>query len=124
MQHLDPDYLVVVGVDYLLVKDIPVTEKIHMQFRSEFFNAFIYTLFGRIEKAKGHYLLTTKIWSIWNPGVLRVLHDEDRALFDGEPAYPGAVYIVVSVVKRTIRDVKMFAYNEQKLAFQEQPIQI
>lgn len=50
--------------------------------------------------------------------------DTARALFDGEQAYPGAAYIVVSVIERTIRDVKVFVYNDQERAFQEQPFQI
>jgi proteasome lid subunit RPN8/RPN11 len=46
--------------------------------------------------------------------------DIARALFDGEPVYPGAAYIVISVIKRTIRDVKAFVYDEQELVFKEQ----
>jgi proteasome lid subunit RPN8/RPN11 len=49
--------------------------------------------------------------------------DAARAFFDGEPMCPGAIYIVVSVIKRTVRDVKAYMYNEQAHRFQEQTIE-
>ncbi|MBI4531123.1 MAG: M67 family metallopeptidase [Candidatus Latescibacteria bacterium] len=49
--------------------------------------------------------------------------DATRALLDGEPIYPGATYIVVSIIKRTVCDVKAYAYNEQAQSFQEHTIE-
>ncbi len=48
-------------------------------------NSFVYTLFGRIERMKGHQLLTTRLWSIWNPGVLQVEDSAEQRGFEGNP---------------------------------------
>jgi proteasome lid subunit RPN8/RPN11 len=37
--------------------------------------------------------------------------DKRNALIDGEPAYPGALYVVLSVVSGTVVDWNAFAWN-------------
>lgn len=37
--------------------------------------------------------------------------DKQNALINGEPAYPGATYVVVSVVERKVVDASAFAWN-------------
>jgi proteasome lid subunit RPN8/RPN11 len=37
--------------------------------------------------------------------------DKQNALINGEPAYPGATYVVVSVVERKVVDARAFAWN-------------
>ncbi|MFQ5451092.1 MAG: Mov34/MPN/PAD-1 family protein [Nitrospinaceae bacterium] len=46
--------------------------------------------------------------------------DERMALFDREPLYPGACYLVVSVYDRKIKDLALFAWNSQKKVFEKQ----
>lgn len=49
--------------------------------------------------------------------------DKARALWgeppDAEPAYPGAVYVVLSVYDRAVRDVKGYAWNDATRDFVE-----
>jgi proteasome lid subunit RPN8/RPN11 len=42
----------------------------------------------------------------------------------GEPSYPDAVQIVVSVYERQVRDVKVFAWNGQRSAYVETAVRI
>ena len=48
--------------------------------------------------------------------------DEDKkmALFDGEPTYPGAKYLVVSVYNKIVRDEAWFEWNAQTRSFEKQ----
>jgi len=48
--------------------------------------------------------------------------DEDKkmALFDGEPTYPGAKYLVVSVYDKVVRDEAWFEWNSQIRSFEKQ----
>ena len=48
--------------------------------------------------------------------------DEDKkmALFDGEPTYPGAKYLVVSVYNKVVRDEAWFEWNSQTRSFEKQ----
>jgi proteasome lid subunit RPN8/RPN11 len=52
--------------------------------------------------------------------------DKSRALWGGSvemgPAYPGAVYVVLSVYGRVVGDVKAFAWDDDKADFLEVPI--
>ncbi len=52
--------------------------------------------------------------------------EEDRtaALFGASPAYPGAIYLVVSVHGREVRGRKAFAWEEGRKTFEEVPIVI
>lgn len=46
--------------------------------------------------------------------------DENMALFDGEPVYPGARYLVVSVYNREIKDEALFSWNSARKVFDRQ----
>ena len=48
--------------------------------------------------------------------------DEDKrmALFDGEPTYPDAKYLVVSVYNKVVRDEAWFEWNSQTRSFEKQ----
>jgi proteasome lid subunit RPN8/RPN11 len=50
---------------------------------------------------------------------------EDKAFATpfGEPTFPSAAQIVVSVFNRTVKDIKAFAWSEDKKDFVELPIQ-
>ena len=49
--------------------------------------------------------------------------DEDKrvALFEGEPVYPGAGHLVVSVYNGTIKENVLYTWNSDKKAFEESP---
>lgn len=44
--------------------------------------------------------------------------DKKMALFDDEPVYPDARYMVISVYNKEIRDKAVFEWNEQNKAFE------
>ena len=48
--------------------------------------------------------------------------DEDKrmALFDGEPTYPVAKYLVVSVYSKVVREEAWFEWNSQTRSFEKQ----
>lgn len=46
--------------------------------------------------------------------------DETMALFDGEPLYPSASYLVVSVYDRKVKDEALFSWNPDKRIFEQQ----
>ncbi len=46
--------------------------------------------------------------------------DKKRALFYGEPTYPGVKYIVVSVIDGKVNEVKIYFWNEKKKDFREE----
>lgn len=46
--------------------------------------------------------------------------DKRMALFDGEPVYPGAGYLVVSVYNRTIKSNALYLWNPVSTSFEEQ----
>ena len=48
--------------------------------------------------------------------------DEKMALFDGEPAYPDAKYLVVSVYNKVVRDEAWFEWNSQTRSFEKKII--
>ena len=50
--------------------------------------------------------------------------DEDKsmALFDGEPAYPDANYLVVSVYNKLIRDEAWFEWDSKTSSFEKKTI--
>lgn len=52
--------------------------------------------------------------------------EEDRtaALFGEDPAYPGAVYLVLSVYGREVKGHRAFAWDGTRKAFQEVPVVI
>ena len=45
--------------------------------------------------------------------------DKNAATFFGEPAYPGVLYPVISVVDREVRGKKVFQWDEVETAFVE-----
>ncbi len=47
--------------------------------------------------------------------------DERMALFDNEPAYPEARYLVISVYNKEIKDQAFFEWNPESKAFEKQP---
>lgn len=49
--------------------------------------------------------------------------DKSDALVWGEPAYPGVVYIVISIYERSIRIVKAFTWDENTSDFIEVAVQ-
>jgi proteasome lid subunit RPN8/RPN11 len=49
--------------------------------------------------------------------------DKSDAMVWGEPAYPGATYLVISIYEDTIRVVKAFEWDEVKSDFVEVPVQ-
>jgi len=51
-------------------------------------------------------------------------HDEERSLIWGEPAYPGAWYMIVSVKRGKAKDIACFAWDKDKRAFSRQPIDL
>lgn len=46
--------------------------------------------------------------------------DKRMALFDDEPVYPGANYVVVSVYNKEVKRTALFAWNPDKKVFEEQ----
>ncbi|MCH8156855.1 MAG: M67 family metallopeptidase [Nitrospinae bacterium] len=46
--------------------------------------------------------------------------DKKMALFDGEPTYPDAKYLVVSVYNKEVKDEAWFAWNERSESFDKQ----
>ena len=48
--------------------------------------------------------------------------DQAAAILDGEPAYPGVVYLVVSVVEGEIRNKKAFDWDSSENLFVEVPL--
>lgn len=46
--------------------------------------------------------------------------DKNMALFDHEPTYPGAIYLVVSVYNGTVKDQALFTWDETSKSFQRQ----
>lgn len=48
--------------------------------------------------------------------------DRKQALLFGEPTYPGAKYIVVSVVGGKLEEVKAFSWDEKKRTFKEERV--
>jgi proteasome lid subunit RPN8/RPN11 len=48
--------------------------------------------------------------------------DRDAATPFGDPTYPDALQIVVSVYERVVRTIKSFAWSEEKNNFVEVPI--
>ena len=50
-----------------------------------------------------------------------VISDEDKqmALFDGEPTYPNASYLVISVYNKLVRDEAWFEWNSQTKSFEK-----
>lgn len=49
--------------------------------------------------------------------------DQDAAMFFGELAYPGVVYLVVSVYGDSVKNRKAFAWSEGAKCFEEVPIE-
>ena len=49
--------------------------------------------------------------------------DKRMALFDNEPSYLGATYLVISLYDRKIKNQALFAWNETKKVFEEQKTQ-
>ena len=49
--------------------------------------------------------------------------DKRMALFDNEPSYLGATYLVISVYDSKIKNQALFAWNETKKVFEEQKTQ-
>ncbi len=43
------------------------------------------------------------------------------ALFDGEPTYPEASYLVVSIYDKKIRDQALFAWSPEAKTFERAP---
>jgi len=41
------------------------------------------------------------------------------ALFDGEPTYPNASYLVISVYNKLVRDEAWFEWNSQTKSFEK-----
>ena len=50
--------------------------------------------------------------------------DRRRALFDGEPIFPGALWVVLDIQKRKAASMKAFGWSETAGDFQEVPLQI
>ena len=48
--------------------------------------------------------------------------DEQRALFDNEPLYPDARYLVISVYNRKIRDQAFFEWSPESCTFEKLPL--
>ncbi len=46
--------------------------------------------------------------------------DKRMALFDGEPTYPGAQYLVISVYNKEIKDEAFFKWSQETKAFEKQ----
>jgi proteasome lid subunit RPN8/RPN11 len=47
--------------------------------------------------------------------------DSRMALFDGEPTYPEASYLVVSIYDKKIRDQALFAWSPETKTFERAP---
>lgn len=45
--------------------------------------------------------------------------DKRQALFEDEPWYPGAVYLVISIYDRQVRNIKAFRWDEDAKEFTE-----
>ena len=50
--------------------------------------------------------------------------DRDRALAWDEPAYPGAVYVVISVYGGAVKDRRAYAWDQARREFAEVPLEI
>lgn len=50
--------------------------------------------------------------------------DQNAAQFFGEPAYPGVVYLVVSVIEGKVENRKAFYWNDETSQFEEIPLSI
>ncbi len=50
--------------------------------------------------------------------------DQNAAQFFGEPAYPGVVYLVVSVIEGKVENRKAFDWNDETSQFEEIPLSI
>ena len=50
--------------------------------------------------------------------------DKRNALIEGEPAYPGAAYVVMSVVERQLAAVNAFAWDAERRDFLSIPLHV
>ena len=75
-------------------------------------------IFNQIQ-SKGMIL---KIFYHSHPDHDAYFSDEDKrmALFDGEPTYPSAKYLVISVYNKTVQDNAWFGWNYQTRLFEKQ----
>lgn len=71
------------------------------------------------EADSGQAILKAFYHSHPNHGAYFSAEDKARALFGDEPAYPDAVYLVLSVYDREVRALRAYAWNEEKKDFVE-----
>ena len=78
----------------------------------------LFEIFNQI-KTKG---MTLKIFYHSHPDHDAYFSDEDKrmALFNREPTYPDAKYLVVSVYNKVVRDEAWFEWNSQTRSFEKQ----
>ncbi|MBT3515861.1 MAG: M67 family metallopeptidase [Nitrospina sp.] len=65
--------------------------------------------------------MTLKVFYHSHPDHDAYFSDEDKkmALFDGEPTYPNAKHLVVSVYNKVVRDEAWFKWNSQAESFKK-----
>lgn len=82
----------------------------------------LYAVISTAERSGG------KISGIYHSHVNRDAYfsddDRERAMVGGEPAYAGAVYLVVSVFDRRVRGHSAFAWDEKRRDFVEVHVEI
>ena len=78
----------------------------------------LFEIFNQIKTKE----MTLKIFYHSHPDHDAYFSDEDKkmALFDGEPTYPDAKYLVVSVYDKVVRDEAWFEWNSQTRSFEKQ----
>ena len=78
----------------------------------------------KIMKAAADRKLAIKLFYHSHPEHDAYFSDEDRrmALFDGEPTYPEARYLVISVYNRKINDQALFEWSPEAGNFERRPL--
>lgn len=76
-----------------------------------------------LEASKIGYTLKAFYHSHPNHDAYFSQEDRDAATPFGEPTHPGAAQIVVSIYDRSIRDIRAFAWSEEKQDFAEIPME-
>ena len=76
-------------------------------------------LLGIFKKAEAERL-SVKMFYHSHPdhGAYFSAEDEKMALFDGEPVYPDAQYMVISVYNREVKDKAVFEWNSESKSFE------
>tara|TARA_B100000809_G_C14941097_1_gene460477 strand:- start:229 stop:687 length:459 start_codon:yes stop_codon:yes gene_type:complete len=77
----------------------------------------LFGIFNQIESKK----LVLKTFYHSHPDHDAYFSDEDKqmALFDGEPTYPNASYLVISVYNKLVKDEAWFEWNPQTKSFKK-----